>query len=210
MASTVNYKKIHVLLIGVVHEVQAKGHIKWHIQKMRERRYAEDILNMIDAYLKKMRDGLLQLCEQENPDVVFEEGGAYNETPGDRWKAWIRSGKTILEEKFGDKHVFVDAKMPRFLRALREPGDRKREKAFIQGIEDCLRGKEDIRNIVFVVGSAHLERVERLLKEKGFQVKVRNLKDEFRTDELKQKVKEEARRLKEERIRAKKKPFWKF
>jgi hypothetical protein len=210
MKKEIDYKNIHILLIGVTHAIQAKGHIKWHIQKMEKKGFSEDLRKMMDAYLKNMRNELIRLCEQKNPAVVFEEGGPYDKVQGDRWKAWIHSGKTILEEKYGDKHIFVDVRMPKFFRALRNPGNRKRERAFVQGMEDYLREKSDIHNIVFVVGSAHHERVKKMLKEKGFQVEARNIDEEFKTEELRQKVKEEAKRLKKERFREKKKPFWIF
>lgn len=210
MTKEKNYKQTHILLIGVVHYIQAKGHIKGHIRKMEKKGFSEDLRKMMDAYLKNMRDGLIQLCEQENPDLVFEEGGAYDEVPGDRWKKLIHSEKTILEDKYGEKHIFVDAKMPKFFRVLRNPGNRKREKAFVRGVEDYLQKEGGVSKIVFVVGSAHLERLKGMFEGKGFQVDARNIDEEFKTEELKQKVKEEAKRLKEERLREKNKSFWEF
>lgn len=210
MKNNIDYKNVHILVIGVVHSIQAKGHIKWHIQKMEKKGFSEDLQKMMDAYLKNVRNELIRLCEQKGPDVVFEEGGLYDRVPGDRWKAWIRSGKTILEEKYGDKHIFVDAKMPRFLPALRKPRDRKREVSFINGIESYLQEKEGVHNIVFVVGADHLKRVKKMFEEKGFQIEVKDITEELKTEELKQKVKEEVCRLREERIKTKKKPFWVF
>lgn len=203
MKKRIAYKQINILLIGVVHQIQAKGHIKWHIQKMREKGFSEETLEMFDVYLKKMRDELLRLCEEKNLDLVVEEGGVYDEMPADRWKVWIRSGKTILEEKYGDKHIFVDAKMPKFLRALREPSDRKREKVFVLGLENYLKKGDGVHNIVFVIGSAHLKRLEKRLKSKGFHVKSFNLNESLRNEKLKDKVKEDAKRIKEEKLKIK-------
>lgn len=204
------HQQIHILLIGVGHSIQAKGHIKWHIQKMEKKGFSEELREMMDVHLKSMRNEMLKICEDSNPDLVVEEGGPYINTPADQWKKKIASGKTILEEQYGDKHVFVDAKLPRFLRALREPGRKKREKAFIKGIEECVQNRGGIRNIVFVVGGNHLESVEKMLKEKGFIVESHNINHDLRTDELKQKVKEDAKRITEEKRRIKKKSLLKF
>lgn len=209
MAKKINYKNTHILLIGVVHEIQAKGHIKWHIQKMRKKGFGEDALSMLDRYLKSMREELLRSCNKEAPDLVVEEGGIYDEVPGDRWKTAIRSGKTILEELYSDKHLFVDAKAPKFLPRLRKPSVRKREEAFVQRLETHLSKANTIKNIVFIIGIDHLERVSDRLKKRGFKVEVRNLIKELYPEELKQKVKKETKRLKEVRLRVKKKLFWK-
>ncbi|OGM94996.1 hypothetical protein A2524_02805 [Candidatus Wolfebacteria bacterium RIFOXYD12_FULL_48_21] len=210
MTKEIDYKKIHIKLIGVVHHIQAKGHIKRHIKKMRVAGFSEELLGIFDASLKTLRDKLLQLCEEENPDLIVEEGGPYDKIPGDGWKKNIYSGKTILEEKYGDKHIFVDAKMQRFLTIRIKPSTEKREKAFVQGLEEYLRKKDSVRNIAFIVGVNHLERVKGMLENKGFQVEAHDLEKEYRTEDLKKKVKDEARIIGEKKRKEKKDKKWQF
>jgi len=197
MTKEIDYKKIHIRLIGLVHYVQANGHIKWHIQKLRAKGFSEDLLGVLDTTLKALRNELLQLCEEENPDLVVEEGGAYDKTLADRWKKNIYSGQTILEEKYGNKHIFVDAKMRRFLTIRIKPSTEKREDAFVRGLEEYLRKKSDVRNVAFIVGVNHLERVKGMLENKGFQVEAHDLSDKYYTEDLRRKIREDAQRMRE-------------
>lgn len=186
---------INIKIIGVDHKIQANGHIKRHIRKMEKLGFSEELRNMMDAHYKNMRNEMLKICEESNPDMVFEEGGPYKKTPGDQWKAQIACGKTVLEEKYGTKHVFVDAKMSWLPFFKKDPGNAKRERAFVKGIEEGIKKRNNIQNVIFIVGTNHLENIEQMLREKRFNVSTRNISRDMRSDELKQKVREDAKRV---------------
>ena len=169
-----NLKKNKILIIGVMHAAQDFGHFKRRIAGLRKNFSADFVKNESDNLLK-MRMEMLSLVERFGPDFILEECGPYNKVPGDTWKAMTGSQATILEKKYPDRHIFIDAR-------LESSGDKpnleKRERAMLNSIKKVIKKNSEAR-VVLVIGASHIESMGDLLDGARLSFESKNLKNKF-------------------------------
>ena len=169
-----NLKKNKILIIGVMHAAQDLGHFERRIGGLRKNFSADFVKNESDNLLK-MRAEMLGLIERLNPDFVIEECGPYKKVPGDTWKAMTGSQATILEKKYPDRHIFIDAR-------LEPSGDKpsleKREREMLNSIKKIIKKNSEAR-VVLVIGASHIESMGDLLDGARLSFESKNLKNKF-------------------------------
>ena len=157
-----------------MHSAQDDNHLKKRLANLRKN-FSPAFVENEETNLLKMRQEMLHLIKDFEPDMILEECGPYRVTPGDTWKAETGSEYTILEKTYPQKHLFVDAKL---LKSGEKPLAEKREKEISNSTKKVLK-KLGVNKIVLIIGSSHLENVEKLLKAKDLSIRFKDLKAKF-------------------------------
>lgn len=165
------YKKI--LIIGLRHGAQDKCHFKKRLKFLQSHSFSQNFIKIEKKILLAMRKEMLKLIKKFKPDVIFEECSPWLKKPGDTWKKYSGSKKTILEKLYNKKHFFVDAKL---LKSDKKPTTEKREKAIAEQVAEILN-KNKFNKGVLIVGIIHLKNITQLLKKSRIKTTPKNLKN---------------------------------